>query len=97
MEIWIKDISTRNCYTRFGKVIPKKETKVDVEKFFGRDVLSAIKSDPLIKCIVHNAKDLETEKKAASKRELEVNIVIENEKERKKEIKKNIKKGKGVK
>ena len=68
MEAWIQDISTKQCYTRYGKVIPKRETKIDIEKYFGRDVLTELKNDSLIKVIVHNAEDLQAEKKAAAKK-----------------------------
>jgi hypothetical protein len=69
MEIWIKDLTNRSCYTRFGKTIPKSETKIDMIKYFGRDVLSELKSDKNIKCIMHNAPNLEAEKKEAAKKE----------------------------
>jgi hypothetical protein len=55
MEAWIQDISTKQCYTRYGKVIPKRETKIDIEKYFGRDVLTELKNDSLIKFIVNIA------------------------------------------
>jgi len=86
MELWIQDISTKECHQRFGKNIPKKETKIDMIKFFGRDVLAELKSDPLIKIIVHNAKDLIVEKKEAAVKEEQVQLVIEKEEERKEEV-----------
>lgn len=35
MEIWIKYNGEHENYTRFGKKIPKNETKIDMAKFFG--------------------------------------------------------------
>lgn len=90
MEAWITDISNRSCKTRFGKVIPKRETKIDVEKYFGRDVLKDLKNDPEIKVVVHNAKDLETEKKEAIKKEEKVKDFVKQEEARKEEVRKNI-------
>lgn len=87
MEAWIKDIGESQCYTRFGKVIPKKETKVDVEKYFGRDVLEQLKSDKRIKVIVHNASNLQAEKKEAVKKE---EVVKEKIAEEKKEVEKEV-------
>jgi hypothetical protein len=70
MDIWIKDLSDRSQYTRFGKIIPKKETKVDMIEYFGRDVLSQLKSDKNnMSVIVHNSKDLDQEKKEAKQKE----------------------------
>jgi hypothetical protein len=94
MEAWIKDLSSKNCYTRFGKVIPKKEIKVDIIKYFGRDVLKELKNDPLIKVIVHNAQDKQTEKKEAIKKTEKVKEVEKKAVQRRKTVTKNLKRGK---
>jgi len=90
MEAWIKDISNKNCYTRFGKIIPKKETKIDIEKYFGKDVLKQLQSDLLIKVIVHNATDKEEQKKEAVKKEVEVKDFEKKETERVQEVTKTV-------
>jgi hypothetical protein len=90
MEVWIKDLSDRSCYTRFGKEIPKKETKIDVIKYFGRDVVNELKNDKLIKVIVHNAKNLGAEKKEAEIKEEKAPEVKRKEAQRKKTVSKNL-------
>ena len=35
MEVWIKYNGKSENYTRYGKAIPKKETKIDLASFFG--------------------------------------------------------------
>lgn len=92
MEIWIQDLSLANCYTRFGKVIPKKETKIDMIKYFGKDVLNELKADPRIKVVVHNSVNLEAEKKEATQKESEVDLFHKAEEERIKTVKVNRKK-----
>lgn len=79
MEIWIKDLSSKVTKTRFGKVIPKNETKVDMIKYFGRDVLKDLKSDPEVKVIVHNASNLKEEKKQAEIKVEQAPIVMKAE------------------
>jgi len=86
MEIWLQDLSDRANYTRFGKVIPKKETKVDMIKYFGRDVLKELKADRLIKVIVHNASNLAEEKKQAEIKIEEAPVVMKAEEIRRDEI-----------
>jgi hypothetical protein len=93
MEIWIQDISNKECHQRFGKNIPKKETKIDMIKFFGRDVLNELKRDPFIKIIVHNAQDLQKEKLEATKKEENVTMVIQAEEARKEEVTKTVARG----
>lgn len=56
LEAYIKYLGdVTNNYNRFGKVIPKQETKIDVKSFFGCDeqrektIISKLLSDKQIK------------------------------------------------
>ena len=78
MDAYIKYLGDINdCYTRLGKKIPSKETKVELEKFFGRTdtkfLINKLSSDSRIYFkLVKSAGD--TNRKIAEEQEIKKEI-----------------------